>query len=115
MSLQGAVPLITEPEAADRVSSAVDALDETIREIRSAIFSLQSHGGPEAGPGLRAQILRRRRGADRAARVRPVAAAGRAGWTTRCPDASAEHLLAVLREALSNAARHAHAAEPTWT
>ncbi len=39
MSLQGAMPLLTRPDARDRVSNAVDALDETIREIRSAIFS----------------------------------------------------------------------------
>ena len=56
MSLQGAVPLIARPEVADRVSSAVDALDETIREIRSAIFSLQSHGDLKRD-GLRAKIL----------------------------------------------------------
>ena len=56
MSLQGAVPLIARPEVADRVSSAVDALDETIREIRSAIFSLQSHGDMKRD-GLRAKIL----------------------------------------------------------
>ena len=84
MSLQGAVPLIARPEVADRVSSAVDALDETIREIRSAIFSLQSHGDLKRN-GLRAKILGRRGGHDRAARVRPLAAAGRAHWTRRCP------------------------------
>jgi signal transduction histidine kinase len=42
MSLEGTAPLITRPEAADRVRAAVDAMDETIKEIRSAIFALQS-------------------------------------------------------------------------
>ena len=108
MSLQGAVPLIARPEVADRVSSAVDALDETIREIRSAIFSLQSHGDLKpyrpAGedPGSRG-------GDDRAARVRPLAAAGRAAGRRRCRARSASSCCVALREALSNAARHAGA------
>ncbi|HEV2376680.1 MAG TPA: GAF domain-containing protein, partial [Streptosporangiaceae bacterium] len=56
MSLQGTVPLMHRPEVVDRVSSAVDALDETIREIRSAIFSLQP-GSVAKRPGLRVRIL----------------------------------------------------------
>jgi GAF domain-containing protein len=42
MSLQGAISLIGSPEVAQRVTGAVDALDETIREIRSSIFALQT-------------------------------------------------------------------------
>src|SRR5215469_1616037 len=42
MSLQGATALIGDADVAHRVEKAVDALDETIREIRSAIFELQS-------------------------------------------------------------------------
>jgi signal transduction histidine kinase len=42
MSLQGTMPMIASVEAGQRVSSAVDALDETIREIRSSIFALQA-------------------------------------------------------------------------
>ena len=56
MSLQGSSGLIADPEAANRVRQAVDALDETIRDIRSAIFTLQSR--PQARPaGIRARIL----------------------------------------------------------
>ena len=56
MSLQGATSLIANAEAAHRVEQAVDALDETIRDIRSAIFSLQSRG-QERTAGVRARIL----------------------------------------------------------
>ena len=104
MSLQGAMPLLTRPEAATRVSSAVDALDETIREIRSAIFSLQSRGDAAArtpGPGARGGGRD-----DRPARVRPVAAAGRAARRGGARGRG-EQMLSALREALSNAARHA--------
>src|SRR5215472_14758844 len=42
ISLQGAVGMIAVPEVAGRVNQAVDALDETIKEIRSTIFALQA-------------------------------------------------------------------------
>jgi signal transduction histidine kinase len=107
MSLQGAMPLIGRPEASDRVSSAVDALDETIREIRSTIFSLQARGEPKQH-GLRAKIL------DVVEEM--TAALGFAPslrlvgpLDDAVPAGTGEHLLRALREALSNAARHAAA------
>src|ERR1022692_3709063 len=54
MSLQGALPLIERPEVTERVSRAVDALDDTIGEIRSAIFALQARHDITR-PGLRGQ------------------------------------------------------------
>ena len=42
MALQGTMPMIGRPEVADRVTRAVDAMDETIKEIRGAIFALQA-------------------------------------------------------------------------
>ena len=53
MSLQGTMPMVSRPEVADRVTRAVDAMDETIKEIRAAIFALQardddSHEDPRA-------------------------------------------------------------------
>ena len=56
MSLQGAVSLISAPDVAQRVSVAVDSLDETIREIRSSIFALQTRHEAKP-PGLRTRIL----------------------------------------------------------
>jgi signal transduction histidine kinase len=107
MSLQGAVPLIGRPEVGDRVSSAVDALDETIREIRSAIFSLQSHGD-EKQNGLRAKILEVVEEmtvplgfAPSLRLVGPL--------DEEVPAGIGEQMLGALREALSNAVRHAGA------
>ena len=106
MSLQGAMPLIDRPEATVRVSSAVDALDETIREIRSAIFSLQARDVKQHG--LRAKVL------DVVEEM--TAALGFAPslrlvgpLDDQVPADAGEHLLGALREALSNAARHAAA------
>ena len=107
MSLQGAMPLLSRPEAATRVSSAVDALDETIREIRSAIFSLQSRG--EAKPnGLRAQVLEV---ADQMTPALGFAPSLRlvGPLDEAVPAEAAEQMLSALRESLSNAARHAAA------
>jgi two-component system, NarL family, sensor histidine kinase DevS len=109
MSLQGAVPLITRPEVGDRVSSAVDALDETIREIRSAIFSLQSHGDAKRH-GLRAMIL------DVVEEMTvPLGFAPSLRLVGPLDEQvtleAGEHLLGALREALSNAARHAAASK----
>jgi signal transduction histidine kinase len=107
MSLQGTMPLITVPEAADRVNRAVDSLDETIREIRSAIFGLQvRHEGKP--PGLRTRILAI---ADEMTGLLGFAPSLRLGGRLDdgVPDEVAEHLLGALREALSNAARHSGA------
>jgi signal transduction histidine kinase len=107
MSLQGAMPLLTRPEAASRVSSAVDALDETIREIRSAIFSLQSRG-EATRQGLRALVLevvdQMTPALGFAPSLRLVGPLDEA-----VPADAGEQMLSALREALSNAARHAAA------
>jgi signal transduction histidine kinase len=113
MSLQGSSALIANPEAANRVRLAVEALDETIRDIRSAIFTLQSR--PAAGAaGVRAQILAVIDEMTSLLRFAPTARIDER-LDTAVPQDIAEHLLAVLREALSNAARHAHASQVTVT
>ena len=107
MSLEGVSARLGESDSGRRVSAAVDALDETIREIRSAIFSL--HARPAvAGPGLRARILEV---ADEAVGALGFAPALRmsGGLDEDVPAEAGEHLLGALREALSNAARHARA------
>jgi signal transduction histidine kinase len=107
ISLQGAVGMIVVPEVAGRVSQAVDALDETIREIRSTIFALQAR--PQASPaGLRARIVAV---ADQMTSLLGFAPTLRLDGPldTGVPGDVAEHLLGALREALSNAARHAEA------
>jgi signal transduction histidine kinase len=113
MSLQGSSALIASPEAGKRVRLAVEALDETIRDIRSAIFTLQSRPGT-AATGVRAQILTVIEEMTGPLGFRPAARIDER-LDTAVPDDIAEHLLAVLREALSNAARHAQASQVTIT
>jgi signal transduction histidine kinase len=107
MSLQGTMPLIAVPEAADRVNRAVDSLDETIGEIRSSIFALQvRHEGKL--PGLRTRILSVADEMSGLLGFPPnLRLDGRLDDVVQ--DEVGEHLLSALREALSNAARHSGA------
>jgi signal transduction histidine kinase len=109
MSLQGAVSLISSADAAQRVSSAVDSMDETIREIRSVIFALQTRQDTKP-PGLRARILQV---ADEAIGILgfPPALQLDGRLDDDVPADVGEQLISVLREALSNAARHSNASK----
>jgi len=108
MSLESLAARMGDSESARRVSSAVDALDETIKEIRSAIFSLHSRPGADE-TDLRAEILDV---VDAATAPLGFAPALRmSGRLDAVPADAAEHLAGALREALSNAARHAKASK----
>jgi signal transduction histidine kinase len=107
MSLQGATALMPNPEAVNRVEQAVDALDETIRDIRAAIFSLQARG-PAEQAGLRTRILAVVEEMTDALGFAPaLRMAGR--FDARIPGHTGEQLLAAVREALANVAKHAAA------
>lgn len=112
MSLQGAIRSIQPPEIGERVQRAVDDLDETIKEIRTSIFALQSPA-PHAGEGVRAAVL----AAVKAAAAGPLGFAPQVDFVgpvdTLVPAGIAEQLVAVIREALSNVARHAEATAVT--
>ena len=93
--------------AAARITATIHDLDDTIGQIRSTIFALH-HLAQPADSGLRGQIL------DVIVEVTPAL-----GFTPALrvdgpvdaptPAGVGEDLVAVLREALSNIARHAHA------
>jgi signal transduction histidine kinase len=107
MTLQSAGRFIEHQEAAERVVRAVDDLDETIKIIRSTIFGLRSREGG-AGSGLRARVVR---AVGEAAPVLGFAPSVRMEGLldTDVPRDIADHVVAVLSEALTNVARHARA------
>ncbi|MFE2076928.1 sensor histidine kinase [Streptomyces misionensis] len=107
MTLQSAGRFIEHPEASERVLRAVDDLDETIKIIRSTIFGLRAREGAAAG-GLRARVARV---AGEASPVLGFAPSVRMEGLldTDVPGEVADHVVAVLSEALTNIARHAHA------
>ena len=110
MLLETTAQLTDKPEVEERLSQAVDDLDRTVRDIRSTIFSLHS-AGIVAG-SLRAAV------ADIGNGV-----AGVLGFypsvyfdgpvDSGVPEDLADDVRAVVREALSNVAKHARATAVT--
>jgi signal transduction histidine kinase len=103
LSLQGTARLAESSDVEQRIRSSVNDLDATIRDIRGTIFALGQTG---MSTDLRAQV-----------REAVTAAAATLGYGPRVvlegpldsavPDHIRPHLIAVLVESLSNAARHA--------
>lgn len=106
LSLQGIAARTTNPDIADRLEAAVEDLDQTVRHIRTTIFELQK---PRiSGRSLRRDLLAVAAEAGRPL-GRPVAVNFDGPIDAVVDDEVGEHLLAVSREALSNAIRHAQA------
>ncbi|MDX3797330.1 GAF domain-containing protein [Streptomyces sp. AK04-3B] len=107
MTLQSAGRFIEHAEASERVARAVDDLDETIKIIRSTIFGLRTRDGTGEA-GLRARAVRV---VGEAAPVLGFAPSVRMEGLldTDVPREIADHVVAVLSEALTNIARHARA------
>ncbi|GGN48500.1 histidine kinase [Streptomyces albiflavescens] len=108
LSLQSVLNRLTDrPEVADRVQRVVDDLDDTIKVVRSTIYALRESDRSKA-TGLRARLVAE---VSQAAETLGFAPALRMSGLldTDVPEDHREQLLAVLREALSNAARHAGA------
>ncbi len=105
LTLEGTLGVDQETAAA-RVSTVVDELDDTIRQIRTLIFQLQSG---TCGRTLRSAVLdvvgeltRALGSAPSTEFVGPV--------DTVAPDGRIDDVVAVVREGLTNVARHAQAA-----
>ncbi|ORB63924.1 histidine kinase [Mycolicibacterium tusciae] len=105
LALQGTIPRARVPEVQQRLTDCVDDLQQVIQEIRTAIFDL--HGSSSGVTRLRQRL-------DEA-----VAQFANANLRTSVQyvgplsvvDATlADHAEAVVREAVSNAVRHAQAA-----
>ncbi len=104
--LQGASRLADRPEVVERIDRAVDDLDQTVRHIRSVIFELQPL--PAADRSTRREVL-----------TVVAEQAGPLGFDpvvrfdgpvdTAVQEKLAEDVVNVVREALSNVARHAGA------
>lgn len=107
MMLESAQRRSVVPEVQTGVGKAVDELDVTIQEIRTAIFALQQ-GPAEAPSGLRTRVLREINMAAVPLGFKPshhfVGPVD-----TVVGELTGKNLIAALREALSNAFRHARA------
>ncbi|WP_018635140.1 GAF domain-containing sensor histidine kinase [Parafrankia elaeagni] len=104
LQIQGMTRVI-DPDAAVRLNAAVRELDQTIADIRQTIFSLTAASG---SVDLRSEIAAIAAQAEQALAIRPTVHID--GPVDRgVPAVIHPHLLAAVREALSNIARHARA------
>jgi signal transduction histidine kinase len=111
LTLENTSRLAGNGRVADRISTTVDQLDETIKDIRRTIFEL---GNPERADDIRdemnATVTEMLPSLGFSPKVRTNGAAH-----SGVSDDIRPHLLAVLREALSNVGRHADATSATIT
>ncbi|MFF0423832.1 GAF domain-containing protein [Streptomyces sp. NPDC004520] len=107
MMLESAQRKSIVPAVREGVGKAVDELDVTIQEIRTAIFALQQ-GPAEAPSGLRTRVLREINMAAVPLGFKPAHRFLGAIDST-VGELTGKNLIAALREALSNAFRHAEA------
>lgn len=106
LSLQSVVSLAPDRELRARLEEAVADLDDTIRQVRTAIFALEPP--PAARTGLRTRILALCAESARALGFEPAVRFSGPIDAVVGEDV-APGLLATLREALANVARHAGA------
>jgi signal transduction histidine kinase len=104
MQLQGAMAPGVRPEVVNRINAAVDDLDATIKDIRRSIFELRA----PVGATLRTELRDTCDAALDTLGFRPTLETS-GPVESAVPDDIVPELMAVLREALSNVARHAQA------
>ncbi|MFI6869764.1 GAF domain-containing protein [Nocardia sp. NPDC050406] len=102
LSLQGTVPRAQVAEVRQRLSDAINDLQDVVEEIRTSIFDL--HGGNGHSTRLRQRIERavKQQTADTPIRAMMHIT----GPLSVVEPALADHAEAVVREAVSNAVRH---------
>lgn len=106
LSMQSLRRFTSEPKALERISAVTGELDETIRELRTTIYSLRADTVEKEL--LSSRILRTiQEGAKSIPFTPRLRLSG--GIDAVVPEVVGDHLLAVLSEGLSNAVRHAAA------
>ncbi|MFI1828189.1 GAF domain-containing protein [Streptomyces sp. NPDC020412] len=108
MTLQSTRRYVTQPAGTERLTRAIDDLDDTIKIIRSTVFGLREREPAAGVPGLRFRAVR---AVEKAAPALGFTPALRMEGLveTDVPPAVADHVVAVVGEGLTNVARHARA------
>ena len=106
MSLQAVQGRAQPPVVADRIASTINELDDTIRELRAAIFRLGQQGEKRSLSAQLTEIVHERSrhlGFEPELRI--------VGDIDHLPDFIADQLVATVTEGLSNVVRHAEATD----
>ncbi len=105
LSLRAIAQTADDLTVGDRLTQTIDDLQDVIQDIRGTIFDL--HADPDAAPGL----LTRTRSAvaELAAGAGVVVVVRSSGPLSAIDPTTAEHVLAVVREGVSNVVRHSGA------
>jgi signal transduction histidine kinase len=106
LAMHGTARLVDRPEVVERLQRHIEDIDDTIRQIRSAIFELDM--ARVTGFSLRRDILELMASSARVLGFDPLVRLD-GPIDAAVSEKLGGQLLAVLREALSNVARHARA------
>jgi two-component system, NarL family, sensor histidine kinase DevS len=104
--MQGVQRQLPSPAIRERLGRAVEQLDDTISEIRTTILELHVADGEQNG--LRQRLLSAVTDLTAEVQLKPTVRMS-GPLDTMVPVEIADHVEAVLREAVSNAVRHANA------
>lgn len=104
MNLQAVQGAAQPPMVADRIASTINELDDTIRELRSAIFGLGQQGEQRSVSAQLTELVHER---ARHLGFEPVMRLS--GDLDDLPEFIADQLVATVTEGISNVVRHANA------
>jgi signal transduction histidine kinase len=107
LRLQGGLNLAENPKLRSRLDQAVDDIDDTIRDLRRAVFEL---GTPDHSGDIQSQVTDLVKRAAESLKFRPALVFDGPVRLRATPEITND-VVAVLGEALSNTVRHAHASE----
>ena len=111
LSLQSMATAVESTGLSERLEGVIADLDDTIRQVRSAIYEL---GSASVDRGVRSNVLALVRELSPVVGF-DVAVTFSGPVDSLISDEVAEHLLAVVREAVTNIGRHAHATQAVVT
>jgi signal transduction histidine kinase len=113
LSLQAAATRVRDEALQQRLSQVVTQLDETVRDIRTTIFDLHTTGTPDSDDSLRRRVLDIVTAAAEPALSPTVRMSG--AVDSLVTGALATDVEAVVREGVTNAARHSGGSHVTVT
>lgn len=109
MTIQAIVNRVSDTDCQDKLLEAMDEIDVAIKEIRTAVYGVRFQA--DWGQGVRGEILAIAADQNEALGFEPHV--NLAGPIDELDPAIVDHVLAVLREALTNTAKYAQASSVT--